>query len=142
MLEFNEIYKLATTGQKLPPHSPPEEKMAYYELMGIMTAYKKKFISPKEDSTQKLLAMRRFDECREGRLLNLEAYKEYQNNIKAGECKLSELFKKIEPNADYKELLGDALDIIALYEGHEGSTVYRKILDGAKPLSARANKSA
>jgi len=128
MLEFNDIYKLTVAGKRLPEFAAPEERMAYYELFGIGEAYGKRLITKNEATAQKAAARLRFDELREGRLLNLGAYISYQNNIKAAEAKLSDLIKRIGPGADFEKLLCEALDIIALCEGMELS-VYQKIVD-------------
>lgn len=128
MLDFYEIYKLASTGRALPKHSPPEDRAAYFELLGTVTAYKQGHISKNEATAQKAEARNRFDDMRKGRLINLEVYTSYQNGIKAAESKLSELMKGITRDADYKMLLRDALEIIAILEGHQ-INVYQGVID-------------
>lgn len=135
MLEFNEIHKMAMTDRRLPEHAAPEECMAYYELAGITARYEKRIITKNEATAQKATVLKRFNEMRKGRLLNLEAYSSYQKNIKAAESKLSELITAIAPGADFEKLLRDALDIIALFEG-QASNVYQNTVDRRMKESA------
>lgn len=125
MLEFNEIYKIAVEGTRLPEHSAPEERMAYYEIFGINEKYGKRLISKNEATAQKADCLARFNELRKGRLLNLEAYTHTQRNIRAAEEKLSELIKQIRPGADFEALLQDALKIISAFEGQEANVLQK-----------------
>ena len=135
MLDFNEIYKMARSDRALPENAAPEEQMAYYELAGISAKFDRGIITKNTATKQKAAALKRFNEMRNARLLNLEAYSAWQKNIKAGEEKLSELIKAIMPGADFEKLLKDALGIIALYEGVNpnvyAATAERKLKESA-----------
>lgn len=135
MLEFNEIYKLVMENKRLPEHSAPEEKMAYYELSGINERYSKRLITKNEATAQKADCVARFNELRLGRLMRLDSYTLVQNNIRAAEEKLSELMGKINPDADFKLLFQDALGIIAAFEGQE-TNVFQKTFDRRMKESA------
>ena len=135
MLEFKQIYKLASAGQALPKHSPPEDRAAYFELFGIVSAYKQGIITKNDATAQKAEAFKRFNDMRKGRLLNLEAYTAYQNGIKAASGKLSELMKAVSPDADFEKLFRDALEIISIFEGHHGN-VYDGFVDNKMKESA------
>ncbi len=135
MLEFDDIHRLVNADKRLPEHSAPEERMAYYELAGISERLGKMLITKNEATAQKAAVRKRFDELRQGRLLNLEAYFSYQKNIKSGEEKISELIKAIAPGADFEKLLRDALGIISLFEGQTPG-VYEKVFDRMMKESA------
>lgn len=125
MLEFEEIYRLVNAGRRLPEFAAPEERMAYFELAGISDRYGKRIITKNEATTQKEEARKRFKELRTTGQFNLDAYKAYAKNIKAAEMKLSELMKKINPDADFAALLYDALGIISMFEGQSVSVEQR-----------------
>lgn len=125
MLEFNEIYRFVMENKRLPEHCAPEERMAYYELSGINERYSKRLITKNEATAQKADCTARFNELRRGRLMNLKAYTLVQNNIRCAEERLSELMGKINPNADFKELLQDALGIISKFEGQDSNVLQR-----------------
>lgn len=125
MLEFNNIYRLAVEGKRLPAFAAPEECMAYFELSGINERYGKRIITKNEATAQKADAKKRFEELRKAGQFNLDAYKAYAKNIKAAEMKLSELMKKINPDADFAALLYDALGIISMFEGQSVSVEQR-----------------
>ena len=135
MLEFDDIHRLVMADKRLPEHSAPEERMAYYELAGISERLGKMLITKNEATAQKAAVRKRFNDRRKARLLNLEAYVSYQNNIKAAESRISELLKSISPGADFGKLLRDALGIISLFEGQTPG-VYERIFDGKMKESA------
>ena len=125
MFEFEEIYRLVNAGRRLPEFAAPEERMAYFELAGISDRYGKRIITKNEATAQKADAKKRFEELRKAGQFNLDAYKAYAKNIKAAEEKLSELMKKINPDADFAALLYDALGIISMFEGQSVSVEQR-----------------
>lgn len=125
MFEFEEIYRLVNAGRRLPEFAAPEERMAYFELAGISDRYGKRIIAKNEATAQKADAKKRFEELRKTGQFNLDAYKSYAKNIKAAEMKLSELMKKINPEADFAALLYDALGIISMFEGQNISVEQR-----------------
>lgn len=125
MLDFNEIYRLVTAGKRLPEFAAPEERMAYFELAGISERYGKQIITKNEATAQKAEAKKRFEELRKTGQFNLDAYSAYAKNIKAAEMKLTELMKKINPDADFAALLYDALGIISMLEGQSVSVEQR-----------------
>lgn len=125
MFEFEEIYRLVNAGRRLPEFAAPEERMAYFELAGISDRYGKRIITKNEATAQKAEAKKRFEELRKAGQFNLDAYKAYAKNIKAAEEKLSELMKKINPEADFSALLFDALGIISMFEGQSVSVEQR-----------------
>lgn len=135
MLEFNNIYRLAVAGKRLPAFAAPEERMAYFELSGINERYAKRIITKNEATAQKAEALQRFNEFRETQRFNMDAYNAYAKNIRAAEMKLSELMKKINPDADFAALLRDALGIISMFEGQSVS-VEQRIFDGKMKESA------
>lgn len=136
MLEFNDIYKLTVAGKRLPEFAAPEERMAYYELFGIGEAYGKRLITKNEATAQKAAARLRFDELREGRLLNLGAYTSYQNNIKSAEAKLSELIKRTQSGENAEMLLADAFEIISLLEGQQTNSYIHILKNRAEALKS------
>ena len=125
MFEFEEIYRLVNAGRRLPEFAAPEERMAYFELAGISDRYGKRIITKNEATAQKAEAKKRFEELRKAGQFNLDAYKAYAKNIKAAETELSELMKKINPDADFAALLFDALGIISMFEGQTVSVEQR-----------------
>lgn len=125
MFEFKEIYRLVTAGKRLPEFAAPEERMAYFELAGISDRYGKRIITKNEATAQKAEAKKRFEELRKAGQFNLDAYKAYAKNIKAAETELTELIKKINPDADFAALLYDALGIISMFEGQSVSVEQR-----------------
>ena len=125
MLDFNEIYRLVTAGKRLPEFAAPEERMAYFELAGISDRHGKRIITRNEAAAQKAEARKRFAELRKAGQYNLDAYSAYAKNIKAAEMKLTELMKKINPDADFAALLYEALGIISMFEGQSVSVEQR-----------------
>ena len=129
MLEFEEIYRLVNAGRRLPEFAAPEARMAYFELAGISDRYGKRIITKNEATAQKAEAKKRFEELRKAGQFNIDAYNAYAKNIRAAEMKLSELMKKINPEADFAALLREALGIISMFEGQQVS-VEQRMFDG------------
>ncbi|MBQ3045163.1 MAG: hypothetical protein IJD49_04350 [Clostridia bacterium] len=136
MLSFNEIYKMTVERKRLPEFAAPEEKMAYYELLGIGEAYGKRLITKNEATAQKAAALSRFNELRKGRLLNLGAYTSYQNNIRSAEALLSELIKRAKRGEDAETLLADAFEIISLFEGQQMNSYAHILKNRAEALKS------
>ncbi len=125
MFEFEEIYRLVNAGRRLPEFASAEERMAYFELAGISDRYGKRIITKNEATAQKADAKKRFEELRKAGQFNLDAYSAYAKNIKAAEMELTELIKKINPDADFAVLLYEALGIISMFEGQSVSVEQR-----------------
>ena len=125
MLEFNDIHRLVKQNKRLPEFASAAEKMAYFELAGIGERYGLRIITKNEATTQKAETKKRFEELAKSGSFNLEAYSAYAKNIKAADTNLSELIKKINPDADFAALFREALGIISMLEGQTISVEQR-----------------
>lgn len=124
-MEFTDICNLISEGKSLPPHQPVETRIAYQYVKNADTCYKACMIMKPDAAKMKLDAFHMFIDISRERRKYAEGNRRLQESIMRGEEKLSALMKDITPDADYRELLLKAIDIIEVMHGCEGHTMRR-----------------
>ncbi len=140
-MNCRDIIKLDNEHHPIPPGATKEEKLTYYALLGLSTAYGRCDITKNQCISAGAEIRDFFAELITHRHGVTEEYKRQQQRIKAAESGLTELMAATVPGADCRSLYVDALGIIEALEGMDGQALRRNAenrLDGIMPLSERA----
>lgn len=141
MSDFDEIFRVAVKCNEAPRMRPLEEQVAFYGMVGVIAANRQKLINDSEARELKAKFRNLFHMLQISRIDYVEDHFRYQEYAKKASGKLSELMKAITPAADFRSLLLEALDIIALNECMQCNSLRRNAeerINGIMPLSIKA----